>query len=60
MLLNNNYTFGTKPSNPNEGDMYYDMTTGRNNMFAGGKWYEIKASFAKNIERKEKIKAILK
>jgi hypothetical protein len=50
------------PSNPKEGDMYFDPNTGKNNMYHKGKWFELELKFnmPKNFERKEKIKAILK
>jgi hypothetical protein len=60
MLMNNAYSFGSPPSNPKEGDMYFDSNTGFNNMYHKGQWFELKVSLPKNFERKEKIKAILK
>jgi len=60
MLMNNAYSFGSPPSNPNEGDMYFNTTTGKNNMYHKGQWFELKFNIPKNFERKEKIKAILK
>lgn len=60
MLLNNAYSFGSPPSNPSDGDMYFDVNTGRSNMYSKGEWFELKVSLSKNLERKEKIKAILK
>jgi hypothetical protein len=60
MLMNNKYSFGSPPSNPKDGDMYFDSNTGNNNMYSKGKWFELKVNLSKNIERKEKIKAILK
>jgi hypothetical protein len=53
-------SFDTKPSNPKDGDMYFDSNTGSNNMYSKGEWFELKVSLSKNLERKEKIKAILK
>jgi hypothetical protein len=53
-------SFDTKPSNPKDGDMYFDSNTGNNNMYSKGQWFELKVNLSKNIERKEKIKAILK
>ena len=67
--MNNAYSFGSvgkyltatsPPSNPNEGDMYFNTTTGKNNMYHKGQWFELKFNMPKNFERKEKIKAILK
>ena len=60
MLMNNAYTFGSKPSHPKDGDMYYDLGTCKHNMYSNGQWFELKVSLSKNLERKEKIKAILK
>ena len=52
--------FDTKPSNPNDGDLYYDKYTRINSIYSKGGWFELKVSLSKNLERKEKIKAILK
>jgi hypothetical protein len=60
MLMNTSYSYGSPPSNPNDGDMYYDLGTGKHNMYSNGQWFELKVSLSKNLERKEKIKAILK
>lgn len=59
MLMNNGYSFGSPPSNPKEGDIYYD-TNGKISMYHKGEWFELKFNIPKNLERKEKIKAILK
>lgn len=53
------YSHGSPPSNPKEGDIYYD-TYGKSSMYHKGEWFELKVSLSKNLERKEKIKAILK
>lgn len=53
-------SFDTKPSNPNDGDLYYDKNTRINSIYSKGQWFELKVSLSKNLERKEKIKAILK
>jgi hypothetical protein len=53
-------SFDTKPSNPNDGDLYYDKSTRINSIYSKGQWFELKVSLSKNLERKEKIKAILK
>jgi hypothetical protein len=53
-------SFDTKPSNPNDGDLYYDKITRINSIYSKGQWFELKVSLSKNLERKEKIKAILK
>lgn len=53
-------SYGSQPSNPKEGDMYFDSNTGKNNMYHKGQWFELKFNMPKNLERKEKIKAILK
>ena len=53
-------SFDIKPSNPNDGDLYYDKNTRINSIYSKGKWFELKVSLSKNLERKEKIKAILK
>ena len=60
--MNTSYSYGSPPSNPKEGDMYFDSNTGRNNMYHKGQWFELKFNMPKkkNFERKEKIKAILK
>lgn len=58
--MSNAYSFGSPPSNPKDGDMYFDKNTGINNMYSKGQWFELKVSLSKNLERKEKIKAILK
>lgn len=60
MLMNNAYSFGSPPNNPKDGDMYFDVNTGNNNMYSKGQWFELKVNLSKNLERKEKIKAILK
>jgi hypothetical protein len=60
MLTNTSYSYGSPPSNPNDGDMYFDSNTGYTNMYSKGQWFELKVNLSKNIERKEKIKAILK
>jgi hypothetical protein len=52
--------FYTKPSNPKDGDLYYDKHTRINSIYSKGEWFELKVSLSKKLERKEKIKAILK
>jgi hypothetical protein len=60
MLMNTSYSYGSPPSNPKDGDMYFDSSTGYTKMYSKGQWFELKVNLSKNIERKEKIKAILK
>lgn len=59
MLFKTGYTHGSKPTNPKEGDLYYDYNTGSHYTFNNGNWLELKF-ILKNLDRKKKIKSILK
>lgn len=62
------YSHGSPPSNPNEGiritavsrNCEFNTTTGKNNIYHEGQWFELKFNMPKKFERKKKIKAILK
>ena len=54
MLMNNAYSFGSPPANPNEGDMYFNTATGKNNMYHKGQWFELKFNMPKILKERKK------